>query len=93
MEVVMESVSAVGVVVNDRHTGYLPALLALDRVTLDGRQRKQPIDLVIYDGSQRGEYFNGDTLSVRSRLVRITRGRDERDALLVTMPREIEKLA
>jgi len=93
MEVVKESVSASGVVVNDRHTGYLPALFTLDHVTLDGRQRRQPIDLVIYDGSQRGEYFNGYRLRVRSRLVRITRAGDERDALLVTAPQEIETLA
>ena len=93
MEVIKESVSASGVVVNDCHTGYLPAILTLDHVTLDGRQRREPIDVVIYDGSQRGEYFGGYRLRVRSRLVRITRARDERDALLVTLPREIETLA
>ncbi len=93
MEVVKESVAADGMVVDDRHTGYLPILLSLDRVMLDGRRRNQPIDLVIYDGSQRGEYFNGDKLRVKSRLVKITKGRDERDALLVTMPEEIKRLA
>lgn len=93
MEVVKESVSASGVVVNDRHTGYLPALLTLDRVIIDGRKRRQPIDLVIYNGAQRGEYFNGYRLRVRSRLVRITKARDEQDALLVTSPEEIEVLA
>ena len=93
MEVVKESVSAGGVVVDDRHTGYLPALFKLDQVAIDGRRRKQPIDLIIYDGAQRGEYFKGDALRIVSRLVRVVKNREERDALLVTAPQEIEKIA
>ena len=93
MEVVKESVSAGGVVVDDRHTGYLPAIFNLDQVAIDGRRRKQPIDLIIYDGAQRGEYFKGDALRIVSRLVRVVKNREERDALLVTAPQEIEKIA
>jgi predicted nucleotidyltransferase len=93
MEVVRESVSASGVVVDDRHTGYLPALFTLDGVVIDGRRLDKPIDLIIYDGAQRGEYFNGDALRISGRLVRIVKDGGEREALLVTAPREIEKQA
>jgi len=93
MDVVRESVSASGVVVDDRHTGYLPAIFTLDDVVIDGRRRNRPIDLIIYDGAQRGEYFNGDELRIASRLVSVVKGGGERDALLVTSPREIKRLA
>lgn len=88
MEMVKPSVVALGTVANDLHTGYLPAVLSLEDVTIDGA-RRGPLDLVIYDGSQRGEYFKNDRLRITARLVRIKKPRETKEALLVTMPREV----
>jgi len=88
MEIVKEAVVVHGVVAEDIHTGYLPAMVTLDRVTIDGKPHA-PLDMVIYDGSQRGEYFMNDRLKIKARLVKITTRKGTRDALLVTMPGEI----
>jgi predicted nucleotidyltransferase len=91
MEVIREPVRASGVVADDRHTAYLPAILTLDDVVLDG-SRRPPIDLVIYDGSKRGEYFKGMRLEFNGRLVSITRAGETREALLATMPGEVREV-
>lgn len=83
MEVVRETVTATGTVIDDRHTPYCPSILTLGDVVIDGRERES-IDLVIYDGSLRGEFYNGDRLHVTSRLVTIEDGGGTREALLVT---------
>ncbi|MCX6357448.1 MAG: hypothetical protein NT045_06190 [Candidatus Aureabacteria bacterium] len=88
MNVIKGPVEAHGVVSNDLHTGYLPAVLGLDRVTID-RKAHPPLDLIVYDGSQRGEYFRGDGLKITGRLVRIARPAGTREALLVTLPTEV----
>lgn len=88
MTVKKESVTVTGVVSDDRHTGYLPAVLTLDDVTMDGVACR-PVEIIIYDGSQRGEYFEGDRLRVCARLVSVRQGGLEREAILVTMPGEV----
>jgi len=90
MTVLKDRVTASGKVVDDRHTPYLPAILTLDEVTIDGGSRP-PIELVIYNGSERGEYFNGMRLEFRGRLVGITKGAETREVLLATMPGEVRR--
>jgi hypothetical protein len=83
MTVVKEHVSGRGTVINDVHTAYLPAILTLDNVVLD-KQKRAPIDLIIYDGALRGEFYVGDVLDVVARLVRIEDKKGTREALLIT---------
>ena len=92
MTVVREEVVARGVVVDDRHTPYCPSVLTLGGIELDGVAVKD-MELVIYDGALRGEYYNGDRLDVKARLVSIEDRRGTRDALLVTRPGCIVKEA
>jgi hypothetical protein len=89
MEIIRESVSVRGVVYDDTHTAYLPVIVGLDDVSLDNRAR-EPIDLIVYDGAQRGEYFNGTRLHISARLVTITTGENIREALLVTRENSIK---
>ncbi len=90
MELAAPSVSLTGTVSDDRHTPYLPAVIGLDGVSADGKSRP-PIEVVIYDGAQRGEFFKGDRVWVKGRLVRITKDGRTRDAALVTKPDEVGK--
>ncbi|MDD5556522.1 MAG: hypothetical protein PHN82_04635 [bacterium] len=89
MEVVRGPVTGACTVADDRHTPYLPVVLTVEGVTLDGEPRP-PMELVIYDGSRRGEYYRGMRLSFGGRLVRIEDAAGAREALLATTPGEVE---
>jgi len=88
MEVLEEKVRARGVVDDDVHSIYMPSILTLTRLAVDGEKRKD-MDLIIYDGSLRGEYYRGDELEFEGALVRVTTPRREYEALLVTLRDEI----
>ena len=90
MELLAPSVSITGTVADGRHTPYLPAVLPLEDVRADGKARL-PIEVVIYDGAQRGEYLKGDRVWVKGRLVKVARGGRAHEAALVTKPEEIGK--
>jgi hypothetical protein len=92
VEVLRENVKAAGRVKDDTHSIYMPVLLTLDRVTIDG-ERHEDITLIIYDGSLRGEYYRGDSLAMSgARLVRVRERGKAFPALLVTVSPQIAKI-
>lgn len=83
MEVVRENVSFRGRVSDDRHAIFLPVIVRLEGVALDGAPADE-LPLIVYDSSVRGEYRRGDRLEGRGRLVTIRTKSEEYRALLVT---------
>jgi predicted nucleotidyltransferase len=88
MEVLEEKVRARGTVADDTHSIYMPSILTLSRLSVDGRKRADT-DLIIYDGSLRGEYYRGDELEFEGSLVRVSTPRREYEAFLVTLRDQI----
>lgn len=91
IEVVREKVYAVGRVCDARHAIYMPAFLHLDNVIIDG-EKNAPLPLIIYDGALRGDFSAGDRVRCLGMLVRVSRGREEFDALLVNLCDQIDKI-
>lgn len=91
VDVLNDSVYVEGTVAEDTHTNYMPPLLELSGVTLDG-EKSEDLPLIIYDGALRGEFFNGDVLRMKARLVDVHQfGRTFR-AALVTLWDNIKKI-
>ena len=86
----LAAVSGRGVVADDTHSIYMPSILRLSELILNG-EKTTDRDLIIYDGSLRGEYYQGDRLEFRAKLVRIEDGRKNYQALLVTLSDDIRK--
>ncbi len=91
VEVVRDGVDVRGVVADDTHTNYMPPLLPLEEVTIEGSPA-DPLPLIIYDGALRGEFFNGDILEMKGRLVEVTQYRETYPAVLVTLWDNIKKV-
>ncbi len=91
VEVVREDVKASGVVADDTHTNYMPPLLPLEDLKIGGKPA-DPLPLIIYDGALRGEYFNGDVLKMKARLIEVTQRGETFPALLVTLWDNIKKV-
>lgn len=83
MRVMQEPVKAFGTVIDDLHTIYLPSIVQLAGIIIEGKT-VDDMPLIIYDGAQRGEYYKGDRLSVTGRLVKVKEGNREYRALLST---------
>ena len=92
MEVLREDVKGVGVVCDDTHSIYMPSILKLTRLVLAGK-RSSDLELIIYDGSLRGEYFEGDYLEFKGYQVLVQTREREFEALLVTISDHIKRLA
>lgn len=90
MELAAPSISITGTVSDGRHSPYLPAIVPLEDVKADGKSRS-PLEVVIYDGGMRGEFFKGDRVWVKSRLVKVVNRGRTYEAALVTRPDEIGK--
>ncbi len=91
VEVLREDIKAVGRVKDDTHGIYMPVVLTLDKVEIDGKPYED-ISLIIYDGSLRGEYYNCDTLVMNgARLVRVRERGKVFEAILVTVSQQIHK--
>lgn len=90
MKALEEDVKGVGMVDNDTHSVYMPSIVKLSHLLLNGKKYRD-LNLVIYDGSLRGEYYCGDYLKFVARRVLIERERGEEEALLVTLSDQIEK--
>lgn len=73
VELVKDRVEVYGTVVDNSHSLYVPVVLKLGNVYIDGA-KTDDIDLVIYDGAVRGEFKEGLRLHIRGRLVNITKG-------------------
>ena len=91
VDVIREDVPVTGTVVDDTHTNYMPPLLPMDDVTIDGEEAA-PLPLIIYDGALRGEFFNGDILKMKARLVQVNQYGESYRAVLVTLWDNIKKV-
>lgn len=91
LKVIREDVDLEGVVTDDTHTLYMPPLLRLGDVRISGRS-VPALPLIIYDGALRGEFFQGDILRMKARLVEVTTGEKTYRAALVTLWDNIKKV-
>lgn len=90
MEVLEPEVSGEGRVADDTHSIYMPSILTLGDLTLGGTSCGD-LDLILYDGSLRGEYFAGDRVKFRARRVGVETGARNYEALLVTISDNISR--
>jgi hypothetical protein len=91
VDVLREGVTASGAVKDDTHGIYMPVLLELKNVKIDGKDYDD-IRLIIYDGSLRGEYAKGDKLAINNaRLIKVKEKGKVFDAILVTISDQIRK--
>jgi hypothetical protein len=91
VELVREPVEAFGTIVDNLHSIYMPLVIQLGDVFIDGT-RTDDIELIIYDGSLRGEFYNKERLHIsRGRLVKLTKGKRSRDVIVVVDAGDIEK--
>lgn len=90
MKVLEEDVKGVGMVDDDTHSIYMPSIVRLSHLLLNGKKYRD-LRLVIYDGALRGEYFTGDYLKFVARRVLIEKEDGEEEALLVTLSDQMEK--
>jgi hypothetical protein len=74
---------AYGTVSDDAHAIFMPPVVKLSDVWIDGK-RADDITLVIYDGSLRGEFYLKERLGIRGRLIRVKRDGREFPALSVS---------
>jgi hypothetical protein len=90
MELVKPDVLFRGRVCDDLHAIYLPMVLGMEEVSLDG-SKEGGLPLIVYDSAVRGEYRRGDRLEGRCRLVNVRKPDEEFRALLVTNSTAIAK--
>ncbi len=90
MDLVKGEVPFSGRVSDDRHSIYLPIMVGMEGVKLDGEKAAE-LPLIVYDSSVRGEYRCGDRLEGRGKLVNVRKPKEEFRALLVTNGETITK--
>jgi len=88
MKILKKGIRAVGQVSDDTHTIYMPPIVKLTHLMVDGRKNPD-LDLIIYDGSLRGEFYQGDYLEFQGDRVLVQTKRKEYEALLVTLRDDI----
>jgi len=88
MDLIKDGVAFSGTVVDDTHGVYTPLILGLDRVEIDG-ERSDPMSVIIYDGSKRGEYVVGDAIGGTAQLVEVKEGSRSYRALHVADKKEL----
>ncbi len=91
VKVIREDTEVSGVVADDTHTNYMPPLLPLEEMKIAG-ESAEPRPLIIYDGALRGEFFNGDILKMKARLIEVTQLGETFPAVLVTLWDNIRKI-
>lgn len=82
VELVRDGVEAYGTVADNLHSLYVPVVLELENVYLDGR-KSDDIRLIIYDGAVRGEFRVGLRLHIKGRLVNLVKNGKKTPALAV----------
>jgi len=88
---VREPIEAYGTIVHNLHSLYMPVVMRLGDLYIDG-MRADDIDLIIYDSSLRGEFYNNERVHIRKgRLVRLTKAGAHREAIVVIDAGDIEK--
>lgn len=80
VEAVKDNVEAYGTVSDNTHAIYMPPVVNLSDVYLDGK-RADDITLVVYDGSVRGEFYLKERLHIHGRLIRVKKSGKEFMAL------------
>jgi hypothetical protein len=90
VEVIREGVVATGAIIDDSHNAYLPIVLELGDVILDGKEHGD-LRIICYDGSIRGEYWKGDLVRLTGRLLEITDRRSSYEAIAVDISFNITK--
>ncbi|MDP8215628.1 MAG: hypothetical protein RAO92_03775 [Candidatus Euphemobacter frigidus] len=90
VDVVREKIEIAGTIIDDSNNSYVPIVLELGDVILDGKDRDN-IRLICYDGSVRGEYWEGERIRVMGRLLRIKDRWGEYDAVAVDISSNIIK--
>lgn len=83
-------VTVTGTIADDSHNAYLPIVLELKDVLLDGKEREN-LKMICYDGSIRGEYWAGERIRVEGRLLKIADRRGEYEAVAVDISFDISK--
>ena len=91
MTVLDKGVRAVGQVSDDTHSIYMPPIMKLTHLMVDGK-KSSDLDLIIYDGSLRGEFYQGDYLEFQGDRVLVQTEQKEYEALLVTLRDDIRLL-
>lgn len=85
MKVVEKDLSFRATVADDLHSFYLPAVVRLTGIAAAGGGRESDLELIVYDGSMRGELRRGDEILVRADRIELATPREgNRIALLVT---------
>jgi len=88
---VREPVVAYGTIADNLHSVYMPLVMRLSDVYIDG-VRSDDIDLIIYDSSLRGEFYNKERVHISTgRLVTLSGNGVSRDALVVVDAGDVEK--
>ena len=91
MDLVRAGVSFKGRVTDDRHGMYTPLILELGDLEIDGAS-SEPLPVIIYDGSKRGEFVVGDPIGGTAQLVEVEeRGKSYR-ALLIADKKELSDI-
>ncbi len=90
VKLLKERVEASGTIRDNTHSIYMPLILGLKDVIIDGKEADD-IPFIIYDGSIRGEFSNGERLRITARLVRLKIYGNETVALVSVDAGEIVK--
>ncbi|MCX6349350.1 MAG: hypothetical protein NTV79_07615 [Candidatus Aureabacteria bacterium] len=92
MKVLESAVGVEATVSDDLHGYYLPAILGLTGVKR-GSRRLEDMELIVYHGAMRGDFYRGEKIRLKADLVAVTTPRKgERRALLVTDMAEVKIL-
>jgi hypothetical protein len=90
VELLTPRVEAYGTIRDNTHSIYMPLILDLKDVYIDGKEADD-IPLVIYDGSIRGEFYTGERLKIEARLVSLEISGKRTRALISVDSSQIEK--
>jgi predicted nucleotidyltransferase len=91
VSLVREPVVIYGTISDNLHSIYMPLVMRLSDAYIDG-ERADDIDLIIYDGSIRGEFHVKERIHViKGRLVTLGEGGKQRNAIVVVDAGDVEK--
>lgn len=91
VELFQDNVEGTAKIVDDFHNPYLPIILELEEVLLNG-EAYDHLRFISYDGSIRGDYRTGDRIWFKGRLVRVRGQGGEYLALVVDISYNIGKI-
>lgn len=91
VKLIREDVDVSGTIIDDSNNSYLPIILELGEAVVDGKKRDS-LRLICYDGSVRGEYWNGERIRMKGRLLNIKDRYGEYEAVAVDISFDITKL-